>query len=200
MIKNSKSYEEMKEMVTKDILDIYNDCRDKDLITKTVDNVPDYVSKFLSNSYYDEVKLFVVRHKYLVGLLFTSTSLEGVITKKTGIVNYSDRLVLRIYNYDASSFLVGNPFDSMDIPDIIKYLETDTIKKSDSIKFRYDIYRDGTKVHSLYGTNNSVVTDYFKSCNGKLISKTKVDTNSTLYTLNYNGETFTFIIKRVLLK
>lgn len=67
---------------------------------------------------------------------------------------------------------------------------------SSEYKYRYDVYRDGNFIVSLYGDNRDVVVKYFKKFDGKNIHSARQTDGSYIYTSIQDGKPFTFSVRR----
>lgn len=202
MVKKFNSWDELLSNINSDVFTIYNSCKSLNLVTDSVDSVEHYVKEFTEEMYkeYPEVTLFKVRDRYIISLVCVGNSLDGVIWKRNAIIDYDDRFILVISDTKNGEVLNCHPFIDMTLDEIVSYMRYDKILKSDRLKFKYDLIKNSKVVYSLYGSDNSVVKDYFKRFGGKNIRTSKISSNETLYSVVKDGKNFEFIIRRSSLK
>ena len=202
MVKKFDSWDELLNCITRDVLTIYNSCKSLNLITASVDDVKYYVKEFTEEMYeeYPEVTLFKVRDRYVISLVCVGNLLDGVIWKRNATIDYNDKFTLMISDTEKEEFLNCHPFIDMTLDEIVSYMRFNKILKSDRLKFKYDLIKDSKVVGSLYGSDNSVVKDYFKHFGGKNIRTSKLSSNETLYSVVNYGKDFEFIVRRSSLK
>lgn len=187
--------------VKEDVLKLYNDCNDLQIISDKMDgDIESIVVDYLTYVYkeYPNVSLFKVNNRYVIQLLFTGGWCNVGMQHKA-LVDYGN-VILCIIDTEERDYLCGHPFNLMDLDDIVSFLKTGTVCKSENFRFVYNLTdKNGDIKYSVYGKDNSCIREYLKNFGAKNIKSTRVDNNTSRYDVVKDGKSYSFIFKREVL-
>lgn len=184
--------------IKEDVRYIYNKCTEHGLSVIDIDHLFDTLDDFLivTHNKKDTQPLFTVNNRYLVILVDLQHKQPTPIKRQDVILNYSNRFGIMINDMEQAKHLSLHPFNAMNIDEIISYLATGQVYKSENFKYKYCVYRLNKLICSLYGNNKQCVLDWLRASGARNIKSEKDTEGNVYYTCSKNKRPYKFRVLR----